>query len=97
MKRRTFWLGTALTAITLPLPAVAAPIRATLYKNPQCSCCEVKVRRARMNLAVHLPHVASWAAFFTVVACMFVPHKIVRAQPSPRRLSATTPSHAIDW
>ena len=35
--------------------------------------CGPKVRRASMNLAVHLPHVASWAAFLTVVAWMFVP------------------------
>lgn len=40
MQRRTFLLaGTA--AMLLPLPAIAAsPGRATLYKNPQCSCCE---------------------------------------------------------
>ena len=25
-----------------------------------------------MNLTVHLPHVASWVAFFTVVTWMFV-------------------------
>jgi hypothetical protein len=31
--------------------------------------------RASMSLAVHLPHVASWAAFLTVVAWMFVPTK----------------------
>jgi hypothetical protein len=29
-----------------------------------------------MNLTVHLPHVASWAAFFTVVAWTFVPTTI---------------------
>ena len=40
MNRRTFCLGAALATATLPLPAVAEPIRATLYKNPQCSCCE---------------------------------------------------------
>jgi hypothetical protein len=33
-----------------------------------------------MNLAVHLPHVASWAAFLTVVAWMFVPTKLVVLQ-----------------
>ncbi|MBB4249439.1 DUF411 domain-containing protein [Rhizobium sp. BK008] len=40
MQRRTFLLaGTA--ALLLPLPAMAdGPGRATLYKNPQCSCCE---------------------------------------------------------
>jgi hypothetical protein len=40
MNRRIFCLGAALAAVTLPLPASAEPIRATLYKNPQCSCCE---------------------------------------------------------
>ena len=30
----------ATSAIFLPLPASAEPIRATLYKNPQCPCCE---------------------------------------------------------
>jgi len=25
---------------TLPLPAVAAPIEAILYKNPHCTCCD---------------------------------------------------------
>ena len=49
MKRRTFCLGTALVAITLPLPTVAAPSRATLYKNPQCSCCEAYAAYLRKN------------------------------------------------
>lgn len=40
MNRRTFWLGATLTTLVLPLPAFAEPIRATLYKSPQCSCCE---------------------------------------------------------
>ena len=38
MNRRTFCLGAAMLAI--PLPAAAEPMHATLYKNPQCSCCE---------------------------------------------------------
>ncbi|OYV41807.1 MAG: metal-binding protein [Acidocella sp. 20-57-95] len=29
----------ALTAVT-PLSAIAAPIQATLYKNPECDCCQ---------------------------------------------------------
>lgn len=33
-------LGTILVAAPLPLPALAAPTRAVLYKNPQCGCCE---------------------------------------------------------
>lgn len=28
------------TLSALPLPSLAAPIQAVLYKNPQCSCCE---------------------------------------------------------
>jgi hypothetical protein len=40
MQRRTFLLGSA-AILLLPIPAMAdAGIRATLYKNPQCSCCE---------------------------------------------------------
>jgi hypothetical protein len=40
MNRRTLCFGGALATLVLPLPALAEPIRATLYKNPQCSCCE---------------------------------------------------------
>src|SRR5712691_2408649 len=40
MNRRAFCLGVAFSTLALPLPAIAEPIRATLYKNPQCSCCE---------------------------------------------------------
>ena len=39
MHRRSFLFGTV-AAVVLPFPAVAAPTKATLYKNPQCSCCE---------------------------------------------------------
>ena len=49
MKRRTFWQGVLLAAVTVPLPALAAPIRATLYKNPQCSCCEGYAAYLRQN------------------------------------------------
>jgi hypothetical protein len=50
MRRRTFCLGCILAAFTPALPAVAAePIRATLYKNPQCSCCEGYVAYLRQN------------------------------------------------
>lgn len=27
-------------ALVMPLPALAAPIHAIMYKNPSCSCCE---------------------------------------------------------
>ena len=40
MRRRTFTIG-AIAALFVPrMAASAAPIHATLYKNPQCSCCE---------------------------------------------------------
>ncbi|MGD9724790.1 MAG: DUF411 domain-containing protein [Alphaproteobacteria bacterium] len=38
--KRTVQLGAILTLLAMPLPAMAEPIHATLYKNPQCSCCE---------------------------------------------------------
>ncbi len=40
MNRRIFCKGMILATAALPLPAIAAPIKATLYKNPQCTCCE---------------------------------------------------------
>lgn len=49
MKRRTFCLGVAMAMLTVPLPAVAGPIRATLYKNPQCTCCEGYAAYLRQN------------------------------------------------
>ena len=49
MQRRTFLLGSA-AALVLPLPAVAeANYRATLYKNPQCRCCEGYADYLRKN------------------------------------------------
>ena len=33
----------------LPLPAAAEPLHATLYKNPQCSCCEGYAAYLRKN------------------------------------------------
>jgi hypothetical protein len=49
MHRRAFCLGATLAALALPLPAIAEPIRATLYKNPQCSCCEGYAAYLRKN------------------------------------------------
>jgi hypothetical protein len=49
MNRRCFCLAVALTTLALPLPAMAEPIRATLYKNPQCSCCEGYAAYLRRN------------------------------------------------
>ena len=40
MKRRTFTLGAILTLFAPPLRAKDATVKAVLYKNPQCSCCE---------------------------------------------------------
>src|SRR5215470_9903606 len=40
MRRVALRIGTALALIAAPLPALAEPIHAVLYKNPQCSCCE---------------------------------------------------------
>jgi hypothetical protein len=49
MQRRTFLLGS--TAILLVrVPALAEPsFRATLYKNPQCKCCEGYADYLRKN------------------------------------------------
>ena len=49
MNRRTFCQGAILATIALPLPAVAAPIRASLYKIPQCSCCDDYAAYLRKN------------------------------------------------
>jgi hypothetical protein len=50
MRRRTFCLGCLLAAIAPALPAAAAePIHATLYKNPQCTCCEGYAAYLRNN------------------------------------------------
>jgi hypothetical protein len=40
MNKTAILVGTALAILTAPLPALAGPIHAVLYKNPQCSCCE---------------------------------------------------------
>lgn len=50
MKRRTFCRGAIFTMIALPLPAIAdEPVRATLFKNPQCGCCEGYASYLRRN------------------------------------------------
>ena len=49
MKRRTFCRGVILAMVALPLPAVAEPVHATLYKNPQCTCCEGYAAYLRQN------------------------------------------------
>jgi hypothetical protein len=49
MNRRTFCQGAILATVALPLPAVAGPVRATLYKQPQCTCCDEYVAYLRKN------------------------------------------------
>ncbi|OYX79531.1 MAG: CopG family transcriptional regulator [Bradyrhizobium sp. 35-63-5] len=49
MIRRAFCLGALLTVATIPLSSAAEPIRATLFKNPQCSCCEGYAAYLREN------------------------------------------------
>jgi hypothetical protein len=49
MNRRTFCRYATLFAAALPLPAIAAPTRATLHKNPQYGCCEGYAAYLRQN------------------------------------------------
>ena len=37
---KTFRLAAILALTSTTLPALADPIQAVLYKNPECSCCE---------------------------------------------------------
>ena len=47
--RYTTRIATLIAAFTLPLPALADGIQATLYKNPQCGCCETYAAYLRDN------------------------------------------------
>jgi hypothetical protein len=49
MKRRTFCQGAIATLVAMPLPVKAEPIGATLYKNPQCNCCDIYAAYLRDN------------------------------------------------
>ena len=49
MNRRHFVKGAVLFFTLLPLPTIGAPIAATLYKTPQCSCCEEYATYLRRN------------------------------------------------
>ena len=49
MNRRQFCRAALLATAAIPLPALAAPTRATLYKNPQCTCCEGYAAYLRKN------------------------------------------------
>jgi hypothetical protein len=42
-------LGLVLAAFMLPAQAAAAPIAATMYKNPDCTCCEGHAQYLRQN------------------------------------------------
>jgi hypothetical protein len=47
--KKAIWLGALLTLLVLPLPVVAGPVQAMLYKNPHCTCCEKYVAYLREN------------------------------------------------
>ena len=49
MNRRLFCLMTAATLAGVPLASRAETLHATLYKNPQCSCCEGYAAYLRNN------------------------------------------------
>ena len=49
MNKLALRIGTALAIFAAPLPALAAPIHALLYKNPECSCCEGYAAYLRQN------------------------------------------------
>ena len=49
MKRIAVHLSTALALVLAPLPVLAEPIHALLYKNPECSCCEIYAAYLRQN------------------------------------------------
>ena len=46
-----YWIGAAALALTvsLPWPALAEVIQATMYKMPQCGCCEGHAAYLREN------------------------------------------------
>ena len=47
--KRVFRLGAVAMALALPLAALAAPLKAALYKNPQCTCCDDYAQYLRDN------------------------------------------------
>jgi len=49
MNRRTFCLATAAALVGVPLAVHAETLHVTLYKNPQCSCCEGYAAYLRNN------------------------------------------------
>ena len=49
MNRRTFFQCAIFAVVALPQPGIAASSRATLYKSPQCGCCEGYAAYLRQN------------------------------------------------
>lgn len=47
--KHTIKIAALLSAVALPWPAFADAIHATLYKNPQCGCCENYAAYMRNN------------------------------------------------
>lgn len=47
--RHTIKIAALLATVALPWPALADTIHATLYKNPQCGCCENYAAYLRQN------------------------------------------------
>ena len=47
--KKTMRLATLAALLAVPLPSLAAPLHAVLYKNPQCSCCEAYAAYLRQN------------------------------------------------
>ena len=47
--KRTMRLATLIAAVALPWPALAGAMQATLFKNPQCGCCENYAAYLRQN------------------------------------------------
>lgn len=47
--RYTIKIAAVLTVITLPWPALADAIQATLHKTPECGCCEEYAKYLRQN------------------------------------------------
>ena len=47
--KRIIKAAAVITAIALPWPALADAIHVTLYKNPQCGCCESYAEYLRQN------------------------------------------------
>ena len=47
--KKAMSISAIVALLALPIPALAEPIQATLYKNPHCSCCEDYADYLRQN------------------------------------------------